>query len=103
MANCNGEDHSDLIDMALDPMQAIEEKMRRGRVKYGPEWVGKRPIIEAHDEALDLGAYLLEEHHRGGDGIDTDLLEELIRSSLNLVHGIRVAVAMAKKNLRGEK
>jgi hypothetical protein len=88
------EDHSDLIDIKIDPIKAIDEKWRRGRIKYGREWVGSRPIIEAHAEALDLGAYLLEEHRKGGVGINTDLLDELIRSVINAIHGIRNAISM---------
>ena len=91
------DDHTDLIDKRIDPIKAIEEKLRRGRVKYGPEWVGNRPIFEAHDEALDLGAYLLEEWRRGSDGIDPDLLDELIRSTVNIIHGVRNAISMARR------
>ena len=91
------EDHTDLIDAEIDPIKAIEEKLRRGRVKHGAEWVGNRPIIEAHDEALDLGAYLLVEWKRGGDGIDEKLLDELIRSAINIIHGIRNAISMAER------
>ena len=91
------QDHTDLIDEKIDPIKAIEEKMRRGRVKYGPEWVGHRPIVEAHEEALDLGAYLLEEWRLEGDGPRTMLLDELIRSAINIVYGIRNAILMSQE------
>lgn len=82
----------DTLLFDLDPIKAIAEKYRRGRARYGEEWVGQRAILEAHDEALDLGAYLfkeLEDH----DGLDEQLLEELIRQTLNLIQGVRVAIS----------
>lgn len=89
------QDHGDLIDMDLDPWKAIEEKFRRGREKHGPAWTGKRAILEAHDEALDLGAYLIHEYEsESGREIDAKLLEELIRNAINMIHGIRVAIEM---------
>lgn len=75
----------------LDPIPAIRLKFKRGRELHGEEWVGKRAIYEAHDEALDLGAYLFHELER--EEIDERLLEELIRQTLNLVHGVRVAIS----------
>ena len=89
------EDHTDLIDERLDPIKAIEEKLRRGRVKYGPEWIGRRPILEAHDEALDLGAYLLTEFNDKDSTIDTRLIEELMRTTINIVHGVRIAIRLS--------
>jgi len=79
--------HFDLL--RIDPLQAINEKSRRGRQRYGAEWVGHRPILEAHDEALDLGAYLFFELEKGE--LDRQLIEELIRQTLNLIQGVRVA------------
>lgn len=90
------EDHTDLIDDSIDPIRAIDEKLRRGRVKYGPDWVGRRPILEAHDEALDLGAYLLAEFNDKNSGIDTKLTEELIRNTINIIHGVRIAISMTR-------
>lgn len=91
------EDHTDLIDERLDPIKAIEEKLRRGRVKYGPEWIGRRPILEAHDEALDLGAYLLTEFNDKDSTIDTRLIEELMRTTINIVHGVRIAIRLSNE------
>jgi hypothetical protein len=94
MENYDPEDHTDLIEEQIDPIREMEEKLRRGRVKYGPEWVGNRAIIEAHEEALDLGAYLLSEYNGDNQDIDNKLLEELIRSTINLIHGVRMAISM---------
>ena len=91
----NSEDHADLIDESIEPITAIEEKLRRGRIKYGPDWVGKRAILEAHDEALDLGAYLLTEYEIYSD-IDDKLIEELLRETINIIRGIRTAIAKIK-------
>ncbi len=91
----NSEDHADLIDESIEPITAIEEKLRRGRIKYGPDWVGKRAILEAHDEALDLGAYLLTEYENDSD-IDDKLIEELLRETINIIRGIRTAISKIK-------
>ena len=91
----NSEDHADLIDESIEPITAIEEKLRRGRIKYGPDWVGKRAILEAHDEALDLGAYLLTEYENYSD-IDDKLIEELLRETINIIRGIRTAISKIK-------
>jgi hypothetical protein len=91
----NSEDHADLIDESIEPIEAIEEKLRRGRIKYGPDWVGKRAILEAHDEALDLGAYLLTEYENYSD-IDDKLIEELLRETINIIRGIRTAISKIK-------
>ena len=99
MANSE-QDHTDLIDESIEPITAIEEKLRRGRIKYGPEWVGKRAIIEAHDEALDLGAYLLTEYDNYSD-INIELIEELMRDTVNIIRGIRTAILMTTTK-RGE-
>ena len=81
----------DTLLLDLDLIRAIQEKFQRGRERYGDAWVGKRPIYEAHDEALDLGAYLLHELKTSKD-IDETLLAELIRQTLNLIQGVRVAI-----------
>ena len=91
----NSEDHADLIDESIEPITAIEEKLHRGRIKYGPDWVGKRAILEAHDEALDLGAYLLTEYENYSD-IDDKLIEELLRETINIIRGIRTAISKIK-------
>ena len=91
----NSEDHADLIDESIEPITAITEKLRRGRIKYGPDWVGKRAILEAHDEALDLGAYLLTEYDNYSD-IDDKLIEELLRETINIIRGIRTAISKIK-------
>lgn len=88
------EDHTDLIH-GHDMIDAINEKFARGRKKYGGEWHGHRPIVEAHEEALDLGAYLFREQERGD--IDEMLLHELVMQTLNLIQGIRTAI----KSVRG--
>ncbi len=92
----NSEDHADLIDESIEPIEAIEEKLRRGRIKYGPDWVGKRAILEAHDEALDLGAYLLTEYDTIFSEIDEKLIEELLRETINIIRGIRTAISKIK-------
>jgi hypothetical protein len=92
----NSEDHADLIDESIEPIAAIEEKLRRGRIKYGPDWVGKRAILEAHDEALDLGAYLLTEYDTIFSEIDEKLIEELLRETINIIRGIRTAISKIK-------
>lgn len=74
----------------LDPMKAIDRKYKAGRERYGPAWVGKRPIYEAHDELLDLGAYLMQEHQK--NEIPNDLIEAMIRQALDLIQGVRVAI-----------
>ena len=81
-------EHGDLLN--IDPLKAIAEKYRRGREAHGPDWVGDRPILEAHDEVLDLGAYLFRELEIAE--IDQQLLEELVRQTLNLIQGVRVAI-----------
>jgi len=53
----------DLVDLPLE--EALEEKWRRGREKYGPEWAGEHPLIEAHSEALDGVIYCREAARRG--------------------------------------
>ncbi len=79
--------------LRLDPIKAISEKSKRGRERHGEEWVGLRPILEAHDEALDLGAYLFFELEKAE--IDQSLLEELVRQTLNLIQGVRIAIQSA--------
>ena len=91
----NEEDHADLIDESIEPIKAITVKLHRGRIKYGPDWVGKRAILEAHDEALDLGAYLLTEYENDSD-IDYKLMEELLRETINIIRGIRTAISKIK-------
>ena len=78
----------------LDVIPAIRLKYKRGRELHGEEWVGKRAIYEAHDEALDLGAYLFHELEHGNihKASDERLMEELIRQTLNLIRGVRIAI-----------
>tara|TARA_Y100001938_G_C7769351_1_gene272466 strand:- start:100 stop:399 length:300 start_codon:yes stop_codon:yes gene_type:complete len=76
----------------LDPIKAIDRKYKAGLERYGPAWVGKRPIYEAHDELLDLGAYLMLEHQK--NEIPNDLIEAMIREALDMIRGVRVAIAI---------
>jgi len=86
-------DHSDLIH--VDPMRAVEIKYQRGRERYGPEWVGPRPIVCAHDEVLDTLAYVLYE--RDADDIDEGHIDELVTRLLDVLQGVRMAIAATEK------
>lgn len=79
----------------LDAEKAVELKFQLGRALHGPEWVGKRPILEAHDEVLDALAYVREEL-KAGELPETVLLE-LYMLLLNALQGVRVLVATAEE------
>ena len=79
----------DLLD--LDPEDAVELKFQLGRARHGPEWVGKRPILEAHEEVLDALAYVREEIRAAG--LPELVLMELYMTLLNALRGVRVLVA----------
>ena len=83
--------HADLL--ALDPFPAVREKWRRGRAHFAElgfeEYTGGHPIVEAYEEALDLGAYLLLALER--TDIDHDLTEKLMMSTLDIIQGVATA------------
>lgn len=87
-----GDGQSDLIN--VEPLRAVEIKYQRGREKYGPKWVGPRPIICAHDEVLDCLAYVLYE--RDSDDIGNIHIDELTKRLLDLLQGVRTAIAMVE-------
>jgi len=79
----------DLLE--LEAEKAVELKFQIGRARHGPEWVGKRPILEAHDEVLDALAYIREEMR---DGELSELaMFELYKILLNALQGVRVLIA----------
>jgi hypothetical protein len=85
-------EHSDLIDMEVT--RAMEMKFERGREKYGStEWVGPSPLFCAHDECLDLLAYLNRAKAEGL--LDEELAYNLIKSGIDMVRGVRVAIGIA--------
>lgn len=43
---------------------AVAAKWSAGRAFYGPEWQGDDPLVEAHDDAIDVLAYLEESLRR---------------------------------------
>ena len=49
---------------------AIREKFHAGREKYGKEWSGAHPLLEAAAESLDLCAYLRVARESGEIGRD---------------------------------
>lgn len=84
----NCEDHSDLI--WIEPMNAISLKWQRGRERYGEEYVGARPIVECHAEILDACAYLWRE--RAASDLDGEVIDELIRTLLGVLEGVRTQI-----------
>lgn len=50
----------------LNIFEAVEQKFASGREHYGETWAGDRPVIEGHDDALDVIAYVLEEQRTHG-------------------------------------
>ena len=83
--------------LRLDPDEAVDLKFAQGRARHGGEWVGERPILEAHAEILDALAYLREEaagHTNGfpGDPLPENVLRELIIVLLNALQGIRILI-----------
>ena len=85
----------------LDAEKAVELKFQLGRERHGPEWVGKRPIREAHDEVLDALAYIREELKAGE--LPETVLMELYISLLNALQGVRVMVSMVEEMERGSQ
>ena len=83
--------HADLLDM--DAFQAVQEKWKRGRAHFVAlgfnEYTGGHPLLEAYEEALDLGAYLMLALER--TDIDHDLTETLMRDTLNMIQGLQTA------------
>lgn len=83
----------DLLE--LDAEKAVELKFQIGRAVHGPEWVGKRPILEAHDEVLDAAAYVREELRIGE--LPELVLMELYMALLNALQGVRSLVSIAEE------
>ena len=57
----------ELLGMTLEDAQA--RKWKEGRLKFGPDWQGELPILEAYSEVLDVLCYL-DEHLRRDPGDD---------------------------------
>lgn len=86
------------VDLLKMPAEvAVDEKFARGRARYGGEWQGARPILEAHSELLDCLAYLREEmegrtgQFPGGELPDL-VMGELYRVILNGLQGVRIMI-----------
>lgn len=86
------QDRRALLD--LDAERAVELKYKLGREHHGKEWVGRRPILEAHDEVLDALAYVREELKVGE--LPELVTMELYLRLLNVLQGVRVLVATAE-------
>jgi len=71
-------------------MNAISLKWQRGRERYGEEYVGARPIVECHAEILDACAYLWRE--RAASDLDGEVIDELIRTLLGVLEGVRTQI-----------
>lgn len=85
----------DLIDLPIEI--AVGRKFARGRKRHGEKWVGRRPILEAHDEILDALAYLNEEYwgRTGdfpGDPLPEPVMGELMTVLANGLRGVRVLI-----------
>lgn len=85
------QDRRALLD--LDAEKAVELKFQIGREHHGTDWVGRRPILEAHDEVLDALAYVREELRVGE--LNELVVMELYMTLLNALQGVRVLVATA--------
>jgi hypothetical protein len=83
----------DLLELGGE--EAVELKFQIGRALHGPKWVGRRPILEAHDEVLDALAYIREEMKEGE--LPELVLLELYMLLLNALQGVRVLVATAQE------
>ena len=97
-------DHSDLVTM--DVSEAVRIKFKRGRERYGPDWVGPRPILCCHDEILDGLAYLECEalHSSGLQGeCPPLLLEEVTALLLEAVQGVRMMIRIVNEDDDGSQ
>lgn len=92
------ENNIDLISHELHPLLAIKEKLRRGVVKHGDEWVGHPPLIEAHDEALDLGAYLIVAIGRSDSPSEIRMLEELLDRTIVMIKRLRQVIIIKEEH-----
>lgn len=52
---------------AMPLAEALDAKWREGQSTYGPEWQGDDPLVEAHDDGLDVLLYLREHERRTGE------------------------------------
>ena len=84
----------DRLRMPID--RALDDKWEQGRKKHRPEggalFVGQHPVIELHEEALD--AYLYAWAIPPKD-VPEDVIRELQKTALNLLHGARAAAKTA--------
>ena len=78
----------DLLE--LEPERAVELKFQVGRARHGGKWVGKRPILEAHDEVLDALAYLREEMK--AESLPYLVMVEVYRTLLSALQGVRILI-----------
>lgn len=87
-------DALDRLRMPID--KALDDKWNCGRVKHRPEgvgeWKGQHPVIELSEEALD--AYLYAFAIPIAD-VPEDVIRELQKTALNLIHGARAAAKIA--------
>ena len=88
---------ADAIDRLRMPIErALDDKWKCGRKKHRPggvgEWTGLHPVAELSEEALD--AYLYVFAIPEGD-VPEDVIRELRKTALNLIHGARAAAKIA--------
>jgi hypothetical protein len=98
------DDHSDLVNK--DAFEAVEIKFMRGRERYGPDWVGPRPILCCHDEILDALAYIDCEsvHSSGLQGeCPPVLLDEVAKKLHEALQGVRMMIQIANGEEHGSQ
>lgn len=81
--------------MALPLEDAVAEKFAAGRACHGPVWQGDRPLVEAHDDALDVLAYLEEEIRQNGASLGVLGAREWVQIAIG-------AICNAAECIRGE-
>ena len=89
------DDHVDLI--SVEPIEAVRIKFERGRSQHGVDWVGARPIVEAHAEVLDALAYCMSERENwisgfSGEKLSEEVLDQLIGRLLDVLQGVRILI-----------
>ena len=77
----------ELLDM--EPVDAARARWEDGRVRYGDDWHGRHPLLEAYLEGVDQVNYLEESYRRGE--LDELVAGELIAAALDVALGIRTA------------
>ena len=81
----------ELLEMTLEGAQI--RKWNEGRERFGPEWQGDLPILEAYSEVLDLLNYL--DRHLQDDPYDSavrHLRLGIFRAAVELAHRGRRAL-----------